>query len=49
MIKGFLASVSSFCINIFLSAVKQLTDTEGTLLCHYAGSTLFPGALLVNL
>ena len=49
MIKGFLASVSSFCINIFLSAVKQLTDTKGVLLCHYAGSTLFLGACSVNL
>jgi len=53
MIKGFLASVSSFCINIFLSPVRQLTETKGTLIVGFSanvlGQLLFLGARLINL
>lgn len=40
MIKDFPAPVNSFCINIFLSPVRQLTETKGPLIVGFSASAL---------
>lgn len=40
MIKDVSASVSSLCINIFLSPVRQLTETKGILIVSFSISVL---------